>query len=238
MAVRFGIITPTINRRTLLERHLRQVVRQTYPHWRMLVVHDGRSSITKSVVEGFKDIRIGYTETAAAARDGGVTPRLEGVRALMSDDQMPDYVMFWDDDNFYNKDALRLIASALEKNENPDLLIVRVKYGNRKIPPAESSVRSLAIGEIDTASLVFRPTLAEDAYEAVQLYGKSNRHELLTFNDFLAYDFVTRLLPPRSIGWAPEITVCEHDGLRWGPFIRNLLGIAPLGWARIIGLGR
>jgi glycosyltransferase involved in cell wall biosynthesis len=240
MGVSFGIVTPTFNRRVLLRRHLRRVTRQSYPHWRLLVVHDGPNPAIKSIVDGFRELdkRIGYLETSIAAGNAGVTPRLEGVRALVTGNQVPDYIVFWDDDNAYSRDALLRIALSLEKAERPDLLVVRVKYGARVVPPIDAPTRSLKVGEIDTASLVFRPLLAQDAYEAVQRRANVDRNEVLAFNDFLAYDYVNQLLPSRSIECDPDIIVCQHDGLRWGPFIRCALGIPPLGLARLVGLGR
>jgi glycosyltransferase involved in cell wall biosynthesis len=240
MAINFGIVTPTFNRRVLLRRHLRRVTLQTYSHWRLLVVHDGPNPSMRSMVEGFResDERIGYLETKVPASDAGVTPRLEGVRAFAAANPVPDYVVFWDDDNAYSVDALRRIAISLEEAEWPDLLLVGVKYGTRIVPPADAPIRSLKVGEIDTASLVFRPLLALDAYEGVQKRAEVDRNDVLFLNDFLAYDHVNQLLPLRSIKRDSGIIICQHDGLRWGPFIRHALGIPPLGLARFVGLGR
>lgn len=240
MIVNFGIVTPTLDRRTLLSRHLRRVRKQTYRQWQLLVVHDGPSATMREVVEDFQraDPRISYLETPALGNDSGVTPRLEGICHFIARQPFPDYVVFWDDDNAYATDALERIAASLERAEWPDLLLVGVRYGTEMIPPANVPIQSLKVGQIDTASLVFRPLLARDAYASVRQHLTVAREEVLRFNDFLAYRYVDRLDPPRIIARDAGIFVCQHDGLRMGPYIRTALRIPPLSIARLIGLGR
>jgi glycosyltransferase involved in cell wall biosynthesis len=240
MAINFGIVTPTFNRRVLLGRYLRRISRQTHSQWRLLVVHDGPNPSVRSLVERFcrSDSRITYLETDVSAADSGVTPRLKGASHLASADPVPDYLVFWDDDNAYAVDALARIAVALEAADRPDLLLVCVKYGSQTVPPADVPLRDLKVGQVDTASLVFRPPLARDAYTCVQRHKSVVPNEVLLFNDFLAYQYVRQLAPPRSIKRDAAVFVCQHDGLRWGPFIRSTLRIPPLGLARLFGLGR
>jgi glycosyltransferase involved in cell wall biosynthesis len=240
MAINFGIITPTFNRRVLLRRYLRRVGLQTYRQWRLLVVHDGPNPSVRSLVEGFgrSDSRVAYLETEVSAANSGVTPRLEGVSQLVAADPAPDYVVFWDDDNDYAVDALERIAVAVEAADRPDLLLVGVKYGSEIIPPADVPLQALTVGQVDTASLIFRPSLARDAFASVQRHMELAPEEVLHFCDFLAYQYVNQLVPPRSVKRDVSVLVCRHDGLRWGPFIRQALGIPRLGLARLIGLGR
>ena len=240
MTINFGIVTPTFNRPVLLRRHLQRMGRQTYRQWRLLVVHDGPNPSIRSLVEGFgqSDLRIGYTETEVAAKNAGLTPRLKGIEHLEAAHPAPDYVLSWDDDNAYAVDALERIAAALEVAGRPDLLLVCVKYGSKIIPPAGLPVRSLMVGQVDTASMIFRPSLAKEAYTSVNRRSEATRDQPVRFDDFLVYQYVTRLTPPRSIARDVGVVVCQHDGLRWGPFIRLALGIPPLGVARLIGLGR
>jgi hypothetical protein len=214
--------------------------RQTYGKWRLLVVHDGPNPSIRGLVEEFRkrDSRIDYIETEVAAKNAGLTPRLKGIERFGAAQPAPDYLLSWDDDNSYSVDALERIAAALESASHPDLLLACVKYGTRIIPPADIPIRSLAVGQIDTASMIFRPSLAKETYTSVHQRWKDTRKAAVRFDDFLAYQYVTELMPPRSIARDAGILVCQHDGLRWGPFIRTALGIPPLGLARFIGLGR
>lgn len=240
MTINFGIVTPTFNRPVLLRRHLRRMSRQTYRQWRLLVVHDGPSPSIRSLVDSFhrSDSRIAYTETEVAAKNAGLTPRLKGIEYLDAEHPAPDYVLSWDDDNAYALDALEQIAVALEAAGRPDLLLVCVRYRSKVIPPGDVPIRSLKVGQVDTASMIFRPSLAKDAYTSVNRQSETTRDQPVRFDDFLVYQYVTRLTPPRSIARDVGVVVCQHDGLRWGPSIRLALGIPPLGLARLIGLGR
>jgi glycosyltransferase involved in cell wall biosynthesis len=240
MHLNLGVVTPTFNRPILLRRYLRQLARQTYRHWRLVVVHDGPNPTIRTLVEGFRssEARIEYLETTSSASDSGVTPRLEGLTHFLATHPIPDYVVLWDDDNSYPLDALERIAVTLKETSLPDLLLSPVKYGADIIPPANVPIRSLKVGQIDTAGLVFRPLLARDAYASLCGDSLNTREQILRFNDFLVYQYVNRLTPPRSIKLHLGLPVCVHDGLRWGPSIRMALGIPRLGLARLIGLGR
>ncbi len=185
---------------------------------------------------GKRDSRISYLETTVRANDCGATPRLEALNRMLAYKPVPDYVVFWDDDNAYAIDALERVAQALEATGKPDLLLVSVKRGAQTIPPPDAPIRSLQVGQLDTASLIFRPDLARDAY--VNILQRSEREEILRFNDFLTYQYVNQLSPPRSIKRDLGVLVCQHDGLRWGPYIRSTLRLPPLGVARRFGLGR
>jgi hypothetical protein len=168
--------------------------------------------------------------------DAGVTPRLEGVRHIIASNEDVDYVVFWDDDNTYPRDALARIVEAVDKAERPDLLVARVRYTGNLIPPIDSDVHSLNVGEVDTACMVFRPRLAERTYAAVKKHDKLE--EILSINDFLVYDNINKLRPTILMKFDPSVVICQHDGLRWGPFLRSMLGIPPLGLGRLIGMGR
>jgi glycosyltransferase involved in cell wall biosynthesis len=236
--IEFCIITPTFERKTLLRRYLRRIGRQTRKDWQLLVVHDGPNCEIRSLVEryGKHDTRISYLETALRADDCGATPRLQALNHLLAHPPVPAYVVFWDDDNSYAIDALERIANALEAAHRPDLLLMSVRRGSQTIPPADIPIRSLQVGQLDTASLIFRPDLARDAYASI--LGRCNREEILQFNDFLTYRYVNQLFPPRSIERDIGDPVCQHDGARWGPYIRSALAIPPLGLAKLLGLGR
>jgi len=76
----FGIVTPTFRRRTLLRRFLGRLIRQTYPHWRAAVVHDGPNAEIASLVAEYaaRDPRIAYLQLEFPTNDTGVSPRQAG----------------------------------------------------------------------------------------------------------------------------------------------------------------
>ncbi len=78
--MRIGVITPTYVRPKLLNRFLRRMQQQTYPDWRLVVVHDGPNEDIERLVRraSEQDARVAYTHTDRRSNNYGVTPRAEG----------------------------------------------------------------------------------------------------------------------------------------------------------------
>lgn len=240
----FGVVTPTFRRPVLLRRFLDRLVRQSYPRWRSVIVHDGPDAETAALVARYtgRDPRIGYLQLDARTNDTGVSPRHAGASHFSRMDDPPDYCVFWDDDNYFATDALGRVAEALVAADRPDLLMVGMEYRSRVLPPERRPVDALCPGHVDTANLVLRPQLAVEAY-ADLLRRKAESPEMnLYTSDFMAFDFVRRLCPAPRIRLARDAVVGFHDGLRWMPYLRHLLGIPPLDlagrpWFRFLTLG-
>jgi len=58
----FSIILPTYNRAHFLPRAIESVIKQDYDNWELIIVDDGSTDNTKSLVQEFiqNDIRIRY----------------------------------------------------------------------------------------------------------------------------------------------------------------------------------
>jgi glycosyltransferase involved in cell wall biosynthesis len=59
-----SVILPTYNRRDLIGRSIRSVLAQTYRNFELLVVDDGSTDATDSVVKSFTDARVKYLRIA------------------------------------------------------------------------------------------------------------------------------------------------------------------------------
>lgn len=98
-----SIVMATRDRSALLRRAIESVLRQSYPHWQLVVVDDGSTDATPSVLDAFRDPRIVRLRTdgvrAAAARNRG----LEVATG--------DWVAFLDDDNVMATHWLRGVAA-------------------------------------------------------------------------------------------------------------------------------
>lgn len=223
------VVTPTFRREPLLHRFLKRIRKQTYPDWKLVVVHDGPSPLTQALVARFRalDPRIEYMHTATWTNDMGVSPRHEGVKHVL-EGKPPDYCLFWDDDNYFALDALERVADALEANGQPDLLIVSMRYRSRVLPPRDVLVSTLIPGHIDMASLVMRSPLALAAYADLVRQKKECPEKCFYTQDYMVFDHIRRQSPAVRIGVATDVLVGLHDGLRWKPYIRHLLGIPPL----------
>jgi glycosyltransferase involved in cell wall biosynthesis len=91
---RVSIIVPAYNAAEFLPEALDSILRQTYPHWEVVVVDDGSTDDTAAIVEGFIPIfrgRLGYlyqdNRGAAAARNTAIRAcRGELIALLDADD--------------------------------------------------------------------------------------------------------------------------------------------------------
>jgi glycosyltransferase involved in cell wall biosynthesis len=103
-----SIIIPAYNRGYILPRAINSVVRQTYVNWELIIVDDGSTDDTKTIVEQYSDPRIKYffQENAgqSAARNTGMRNATgEWLAYLDSDDELlPLYMetmLRWIDNN-------------------------------------------------------------------------------------------------------------------------------------------
>lgn len=229
-----GIITPTYHREKLLARLIRQVQKQSYTNWKLIVVHDGANNDTERLVQQFisDDERIIYLETCERGNDFGVTPRYEGLKYALENLNL-EYCVFWDDDNYFYRDALARIVSSLEMNGCPDLLLMTVRYRRTILPPKEvltdvGAEWLIRPGMVDTACFTVRPNLGFLSYDSL-LKVKSNLPEKSFYTqDFMFFDFLRNLNPRPSIAITHGKPISIHDGLRPQVFLRVLLGIPPL----------
>ncbi len=77
-----SIIIPTYNRADLIERAITSVVSQTYTNWELLIIDDGSTDNTKSIIEKYlSDKRIKYiyqeNKGPGAARNNGIRKSLK-----------------------------------------------------------------------------------------------------------------------------------------------------------------
>jgi glycosyltransferase involved in cell wall biosynthesis len=228
--IEFLIITPTYHRESLLGRSIKQVRSQTYGRWRLLVVHDGPSPVTEQLVGRFRalDPRIEYFHTATRGNDFGVTPRLEALRHTVRANP-PDYAVFWDDDDYFVKTALDCIAANLKAANYPGLLLSPYRYRNRVIPPPGIAIGELAQGQVGTGNFEVQTPLALNAYEQIITIKDGSSSSLMYVQDFLLFDQLRKLKPPPSMHIARDVVIGMHDGLRRQVYLRNRLGIPPLG---------
>ncbi|MDQ6770846.1 MAG: glycosyltransferase [Gemmatimonadota bacterium] len=109
---RFSVVVPTYNRTEALRRAIGSVLRQTYHDFEIIVVDDGSTDDTKSVVQGFADARIRYWWLPNSG--GPATPRNAGIDAAKS-----DWISFLDSDDLWYPKKLEMVNRAL--SENPDV---------------------------------------------------------------------------------------------------------------------
>lgn len=100
MTPAFSIVMPTYNRAWILSQTLQRIVNQDFQDWELIVVDDGSTDDTKSIVEALatKDARVRYiyqkNARQAAARQNGLAHAMgEWVTYIDSDEDVyPNYL--------------------------------------------------------------------------------------------------------------------------------------------------
>jgi glycosyltransferase involved in cell wall biosynthesis len=108
-----SIIIPTYNRAHLIGETLDSVLAQTYRNWECIIVDDGSTDTTESVVNFYveKDDRFQYYKRTSAYKSGG-----NGARNYGFDVSKGEYVNWFDSDDLMLPDALQSKLNAFEEN--------------------------------------------------------------------------------------------------------------------------
>ena len=108
------IIIPTYNRANRLIQTIHSVTKQRYPNFELIIVDDGSTDNTSSVVKSFTDNRIHYfykpNEERAIARNFGIS-KAKG-----------NYITFLDSDDGLYPHFLEEAASLIREKDNPEWL--------------------------------------------------------------------------------------------------------------------
>jgi glycosyltransferase involved in cell wall biosynthesis len=123
----FSVIIPSFNRVHIIERAIEAVLQQTYQNFELLVVDDGSTDHTQTIIEPYlKDQRIKYIYQ----NNGGVcAARNKG--ALNS---TGDYLIFFDSDDFVEETWLEDFYNI--KDHNYDII-----FCNMKVIKADNTIK-------------------------------------------------------------------------------------------------
>lgn len=98
-----SIIIPTFNRAHLIKETLTSFIEQNYSTWEIIIVDDGSSDDTASVVQSISDTRIKYFKRSNTHQKGPSGCRNYGLSQAEG-----DLVLFFDDDDIAHPDLLLL----------------------------------------------------------------------------------------------------------------------------------
>jgi hypothetical protein len=130
-----SVVMPTHNRAPLLARALESVTAQTYGNWQALVVDDGSSDETPSVLARYADEpRVVVHRTEGV---GSASARNVALEALTG-----DVVVYLDDDNVFDPQWLKAAVWAFDQRPDVDVL-----YGARIIDD-EDRIRRVGSGAL------------------------------------------------------------------------------------------
>lgn len=111
-----SIILPTFNREKYLNRSINSVLNQTYKNWELLIIDDGSSDNTLSLVKNylnqFSNFRYFFHENRGAAYSMNV-----GMK-----ESRGEFITFLGSDDEYLENHLELRINLFDKNKNLDLI--------------------------------------------------------------------------------------------------------------------
>lgn len=117
----FSVVVPTYNRSHLIGPTIRSVLAQTLADFELLVVDDGSTDDTASVVRSFGDPRVRYLPISNRERGAA---RNHGLRCAVG-----EYVVFLDSDDEFQPPHLEVLQRAiLAQAHPPNLVATRYRY--------------------------------------------------------------------------------------------------------------
>lgn len=106
----FSIIIPTYNRAHTISRPVDSILAQTFPDWELIVIDDGSTDDTRTVVEGYKDERIRYVWQENQERSAA---RNHGIRLAKG-----EWICFQDSDDEYLPEHLEVHFNAINSRQD------------------------------------------------------------------------------------------------------------------------
>ncbi len=108
----FTIVVPTFNRGSLIKRTLESLVTQTWTHFEIVVVDDGSTDDTETVVRSLGSPQVGYYRIPNSER---AAARNYGARQAKG-----HYINFFDSDDLALPNHLAEAAKMVQQNVNPE----------------------------------------------------------------------------------------------------------------------
>ncbi|TND09353.1 MAG: glycosyl transferase family protein [Bacteroidetes bacterium] len=115
-----SIVIPAYNAASYLAETIETVLRQTYPHWELIIVDDGSTDKTAEVTSGFlQDKRIRYEKQ----QNAGVS----AARNYGASFAKGEYLAFLDADDLWHTEYLGKKISFLEKNKQFGMVVGNIR---------------------------------------------------------------------------------------------------------------
>ena len=106
---KISVILPVYNEERYIENAIESVLKQSFADFELIIVNDGSTDCTLSIIEGFDDSRIKVIEQenmGPGASRNNAMKIAEG-----------EYMMFLDGDDWYREDALEIAYREITKND-------------------------------------------------------------------------------------------------------------------------
>ena len=196
-----SVIIPTYNRSSLVKEAVESVLAQTFNDLEIIVVDDGSTDDTRSVIEVVGDPKIKYYYKENAGVSNARNFGIEHAKG--------QYIAFLDSDDCWPKDFLKLLVGKLEKDHKYEAAYTSVKILSANGEFLKSTEESLCKSGKITADLfknafiwVSATVLRTDALGDLRF-----EQSLKNAEDS---DFLLRLTARTQFVYVPDIQICRR----------------------------
>lgn len=126
MQPKVSVILRTYNMGSTLERAMNSVLSQTYTNFELIIVDDGSTDNTQSVLDKYSTIS-GVKTHRYQKNQGRPVSANKGIQLSSG-----DYITFLDADDILTEDSLEVRVNYLEANHQKDAVFTRSIYFNRR----------------------------------------------------------------------------------------------------------
>lgn len=129
----FSVIIPVYNKEKFVEKTLKSVLGQTFSDFEILIVNDGSTDQSESIISGFDDQRIHYF---FKENEGVSVARNFGIQKASS-----DYLCFLDADDYWHPSFLSTMNEYIQKLPDEKVFACAIEVEtNKKTFPAQYSI--------------------------------------------------------------------------------------------------
>ena len=234
-----SIIIPTFNRAHLIGETLDSVLAQTYTNWECIVVDDGSTDSTATLLANYieKDSRFQYYNRPNTHLPGGNGARNYGFKKSKG-----EYVQWFDSDDIMKPEKLAFEAKALT-DYNVDFVVSKSEFFNHKevfyfynYTTKDITFNSFAMGDVSwvTDDIMFKTNIVSavsfnEALKAGQEYNFCCKVLLVSENGFFLDKFLTlRRFTQNSIGSNRRMDREVYLASRFNTYWLNYLDISSL----------
>ena len=201
----FSVVIPTYNRADTLLVTLNSVICQTYPNFEIIVVDDGSTDNTQSVVANIKDDRLKYVRIENSERAAARNVGIQSSKA--------SYITFLDSDDVLFRNHLEVAHAHLVANRRPEVYhqAYAIQDGNvlkkkwTSFGEKDINTALVTIGNVMSCMGVF---IRKDVISDIKF---NEDRDLSGFED---WELWIRLAARYPIIYNPEITsaLVQHSG--------------------------
>ncbi len=134
----FSIIVPTYNRSAFVKRLAESFLRQTYPHFELIIVDDGGSDDTETVLRNLDDMRVIYIR-----KENGERGAARKFGAAMS---QGDYINYFDSDDIPYENHLQTAVGIIKEINEPMVFHLGFEYRDEQGGLLSKSTQVVGVG--------------------------------------------------------------------------------------------